>query len=322
MDFIHFGCWNNTEGNVINVINFLKKYTKENKIDFINIAGDNYYPQKIKKDGIKEKIFNYDNFKIGFELLNQIDIEKNMIFGNHDILDFKDCNSLIKQQELKTFNIYNQFMSKNIGDTIIFYLDSTVYELYEEDDKDIGNTCYNFIYPQFKTIKNIIYFQFEYVKYKLRESSYKNIIFTFHHPIFTGYVSKKGVLKSGYLEKLKDFYVKLYNLVKDKNVYHLCADTHFYQNGIIEITIEDKKLLINQYIVGTGGTLLDNIYEDEITFGDIKLIPVDTIQNYGFLHVSQIEGHLEFNFINYIDSFKSKYLKYKKKYIDLKSKNN
>ena len=319
MDFIHFGCWNNIEGNVINVINFLKKYIQKNKIDFINIAGDNYYPQKIKKDGVKEKIFKYDNFKVGFELLSQIDIEKNMIFGNHDILDFKDCISLIKQKEIKNFNIYNKFMSKSFDNTIIFYLDSTVYELFEEGDKEIVNTCYKFIYPKFRTIKNIIDFQLEYVKYKLQERDYTNIIFTFHHPIFTGYISKKGVLKSAYLEKLKDFYVNLYELIKEKKIYHLCADTHFYQHGTIEINIDDQKLIVNQYIVGTGGTILDNIYDEEITFGDVKLIPNESIQNYGFLHVKQVRDHLEFNFINYVDGFKSKYLKYKKKYMDLKN---
>jgi hypothetical protein len=318
MNFIHFGCWNNIDGNVINLMKFLKKYTEINKIDFINIAGDNYYPTKIKKDGVKQKIFNYDSFKIGFDLLNEIKVEKNMIFGNHDILDFNNCISLIEQQKIDLFNIYNKFMSKVVDNTIIFYLDSTIYELYDSGNLNLEDTCYVHLYPKFKTIKDIIHFQQAYVIHKLSEKSYKNIIFTFHHPIFTAYVSKKGVLKTAFIENLKQFYVDIYYYIKDKNVYHLCADTHFYQHSNIEIDIEDEKLIVEQYIVGTGGTILDYIHNHIITFADIIFKPIQSIQNYGFLHIKQIDDKLHFYFIHSLNYFKNKYLKYKKKYFLLK----
>jgi hypothetical protein len=57
--FIHFGCWNNglcdkNKGinGVSTVMNKLNKYVNkiENNVDFISIAGDNYYPEKIKKE--------------------------------------------------------------------------------------------------------------------------------------------------------------------------------------------------------------------------------------------------------------------------------
>ena len=51
MRFIHFGCWNEfgykikskTKSALTYTLDELKKYTKSNKIDFIIIAGDNYY---------------------------------------------------------------------------------------------------------------------------------------------------------------------------------------------------------------------------------------------------------------------------------------
>jgi hypothetical protein len=320
MDFIHFGCWNNIKGEVNNVMKFLKHYINKNKVDFLNIAGDNYYPQKNIINGIKEKKFNYEDFKIGFELLNDIDIEKNMIFGNHDILDFDNCTSLIKQRKMKNFNIYNDKMHKIIGNTIIFYLDSTIYELYESDIQLINKTCYTHIYPKFNNSKDVIDFQMTYVKNILNNNTYKNIIFTFHHPIFTAYRSKKPTLKIAFLEKLKDFYIELYDYFKDKKVYHLCADTHFYQHSNIEINMKDKNLLIEQYIVGTGGTLLDTIHNEKIKYNNITFTPINSVQSYGFLHVKQLDNNLHFNFIKYNDSFKSKYLKYKKKYLALKHK--
>jgi hypothetical protein len=41
------------------------------------------------------------------------------------------------------------------------------------------------------------------------------------------------------------------------NYHYLCADLHLYQKGIVEFNIDDRKMKINQYIVGTGGTELD-----------------------------------------------------------------
>jgi hypothetical protein len=41
------------------------------------------------------------------------------------------------------------------------------------------------------------------------------------------------------------------------NYHYLCADLHLYQKGIVEFNIDDRKMKVNQYIVGTGGTELD-----------------------------------------------------------------
>lgn len=323
MNFIHFGCWNNINNNTINVLKMLDMYIKKNNIEFLSIAGDNYYPDKYKKD----KTFNLEKFKVSFDLLNKIDIPKYIIYGNHDILDFEDCRNLFEQIKYKdgnNFIFYDGIKYNNYDNTIIFFLDSTIYELYKEDAFLIEDTCYKYIFPQFNKISDIINYQYEYIKHLLLSfKNKKNIIFTFHHPLISKYISSKGNVKETYLYKLIDeFYIKLYDLLHDKNIYHLCADTHFYQNGNINITFNDKNLIIKQHIVGTGGTVLDNIYEDNIEYVDekwnINYRPINTIKNYGFLHIKSVEDDLIFDFIQVdLELFKNKYIKYKRKYLEL-----
>ena len=48
--------------------------------------------------------------------------------------------------------------------------------------------------------------------------------------------------------------------LQNKTIYYLCADSHFYEESIINIKNTGKNnILINQYIVGTGGAELDEI---------------------------------------------------------------
>ena len=115
--FIQFGCWNNinTDGCLKKVMNKLNKYVTEFKQDFIIITGDNYYPQKEKKETVegetvvkekkkekkekvdsepfvkekkkkteKNKIIKFEDIKHGFSLLPK-DIPIYTILGNHDL---------------------------------------------------------------------------------------------------------------------------------------------------------------------------------------------------------------------------------------------
>jgi hypothetical protein len=118
--FIHFGCWNNglcdkNEGTngVSKVMNKLNKYARNN-LKFISIAGDNYYPEKIKKEksekkekgeksekskksekkeGDKIKMIHTNELVSGFNCLPN-NVEINMILGNHDL----ETNTSNKQQ--------------------------------------------------------------------------------------------------------------------------------------------------------------------------------------------------------------------------------
>ena len=89
-NFIHFGCCNNlnlNKGCLINVMKLLKERLKDidkPKIDFLTIAGDNYYPKKEKVKGKKKKIIIPELLNQGFEYLPS-EIPIYMILGNHDL---------------------------------------------------------------------------------------------------------------------------------------------------------------------------------------------------------------------------------------------
>ena len=87
-NFIHFGCWNNlNKGCLINVMKLLKERLKDidkPNIDFLTIAGDNYYPKKEKVEGKKKKIIIPELLNQGFEYLPR-EIPIYMILGNHDL---------------------------------------------------------------------------------------------------------------------------------------------------------------------------------------------------------------------------------------------
>jgi hypothetical protein len=115
--FIQFGCWNNInkDGCLEKVMIKLNEYVTDvtTKPDFIVITGDNYYPQKEKKETVegetvvkekkkekkekketvdgeieekteKKKIIKFEAIEFGFQLLPK-DIPIYTILGNHDL---------------------------------------------------------------------------------------------------------------------------------------------------------------------------------------------------------------------------------------------
>ena len=114
-NFIHFGCWNNLNetGNLKPVMTKLRKMILERKtsslpeIDFISVAGDNYYPDKPDKQKDKDKtktktkgapkdkkdkknkknkrkLVYPQHIETGFNMLPK-NIDIHMIIGNHDL---------------------------------------------------------------------------------------------------------------------------------------------------------------------------------------------------------------------------------------------
>ena len=106
--FAFFGCWNEThypskypEENDAPCFKIQENETKtkcdefssvlqeikqQSDIDFLVVAGDNYYPLKKKDDnGNKTKTFDPIDFKKGFEALKSIDKPTYLLIGNHDV---------------------------------------------------------------------------------------------------------------------------------------------------------------------------------------------------------------------------------------------
>jgi hypothetical protein len=334
MKIIHFGCWNlgkcaqdETNG-LTTMTKLLNKYCTENKdIDFISIAGDNYYPNKSEVDGVKIKKINKENLLSGFGCLPH-NVTKYVILGNHDIEDItvndegkiEKCESLTIQQKLK-LNIFNDIIKIEIDDCLILMIDTTLYE-FEDTSTNIIDTCYNKI-PLFrykknesKTIQDLINYQNSEVDRLITETTKNNIIIIGHHPIIGIRFNKKGGKTQIYTS---DGLGNLFKKIKTKkNLTYMCADIHAYQEGIVKI----NELNIHQFIVGTGGGSPDLLPPtlEKVHVDYIEYEVINQSNSYGFLLIEKKEGSdIKFTFIgDSIKDFKYKYLKYKKKYLSLK----
>lgn len=318
MKFIHFGCWNNglcsaSETNGLSLMTKkLNEYILINEIDFITVAGDNYYP---KKNSMGKK-FNQENFISGFNCLPK-DIKKYLIFGNHDIDDIivNDSGEIIKcklldeqikiAEENKTIEIFDEVLYKVIENTLIIMLDTNLYE--EDKEKSIRDTCYSRLFSALINkselkIKDLVSYQNCFMIDLIKEyNTMKNIIFIGHHPLYSiknkikNNVEKKDDYKS---ENFINFLKQIEKILLGKKIYYLCADTHMYQEGIVNITPE---ITIKQYIVGTGGAEQDNIYTSDNTILESSRV-VYTKSNekkeFGFLEVEIVDDDINFKFIS------------------------
>ena len=407
MKFIHFGCWGNglcapgQDNGLTKMTTLLNKYVSqpENKdnIEFITVAGDNYYPSgikyKVKGKDEKIKIFNNQHFESGFQCLPK-NIDKYILFGNHEIEDNviddcrktynkdntydelqplqEQCLSLILQTTNKAnifkndpnYVFFNDVIAKIYKNTLILMFDTTIYTFKEKGDyeKKINETCYQHL---FKNIPNItgnstigelmIYQESKIIDAINANKTCKNIIFIGHHPIASmvnkekvkeGVIRRENIFDHNY--KIIKFFNNIYEILKNKNIYYLCADTHFYEYSEITITNppQSQELLIHQYIVGSGGADLDKlpIYKDNIRELTQEHITIDKIpikyniiehkKTFGFITVDikqndtiSIEYHDNESEEVKSDESKSeeasggylkKYLKYKAKYLQLK----
>jgi hypothetical protein len=315
MKFIHFGCWNNgtcsvdgTNGMSL-TMRKLNSYLEFNPVEFIVLAGDNYYPQK----SIMGKNFNTLNFYSGFCCLPQ-KVKKYLIFGNHDLEDVIinedeeeiECKLLDEQIKITegndTIEIFNDVIYKIIDNTLVIMLDTNLYDR-ELINIPISKSCYSKLFNKFinksdLTIRELIGYQNCFIIDVIKTyPTVVNVILIGHHPIYS-IKNKKGQKNENKLPRFIDFLKQIKNLLISKNIYYLCADTHLYQSGIINIAPDFS---IMQHIVGTGGAEQDNIYlEDDYIKENDKIVYVKTNEQkeFGFLEVEIIDSTVNFNFIS------------------------
>lgn len=204
-----------------------------------------------------------------------IENKANIHFFNN-VMHFKpsNTNTLIIMIDSTLYEIDK---SRNNNDGKIKYSDIQCYKLLDigkitdidinnESSNDMINNYLNMmIEKQRLDVLNII----QDIEHKDKIS---NIIFACHHPIVSVRSKDREILQ----EIINQLYCHpdILHLLTGKNIYHLCADTHLYQNGIINIPMNDDEkttFSINQFIVGTGGAELDDIdtsinNENNITF--------------------------------------------------------
>ncbi len=329
MKFITFGCWNKgscsmdtVEDPISAVMQHVKNEISKNKYDFMILSGDNYYPEKINKN----KIFNEDNLKSGFDCLSKIPIKKYIINGNHEYGDiyknsnfpssvnpkeFLYCQNIKYQLEysrLPNFNFFKNVMIMYEDKTLVIMIDTTIYD----ELKDEELSCYDGIFGmkinleyikkdnnKNKIINKIKEKQLEQVidifnSPTIIEKEIQNLIFVGHHPIINCR-NKKSKDVFNVLDDLKNFFNNVFDYLtyKAKNIkiakiVYLCADTHFYQKGIVSIkNAYGNTYPIEQHIVGTGGATCDTICPNSREYsnllGDIDYIILDQKQEYGYL---------------------------------------
>ena len=311
-------------GNAVNdVMTVMKRKVADRAkpVDFISVAGDNYYPKKSTDNtGAKKKIISPEDLDRGFrELPDEPEIY--MILGNHDLDTNNDeeqptlfvndksnvesgCNIMTLQQDsIKNisnihFELFKAVLMRD--DTLVLMVDTSMYE----DEANEYLECYNIFLREDYSLAELRDYQEGLImdaidKY---QNGLKNLILIGHHPII-GTKAKKGKV----IKPLNDIpffnpvLAKIYGKIPDANFYYLCADLHLYQKGTVEIEMDDGVMSIEQHIVGTGGTKLDDeIPKSELnkvkTRGSVSYVMLEGGRSNGFLECELLGDAPEFRF--------------------------
>jgi len=329
MEFITFGCWNkdlcskigDPQTAVSAVMQKLNAYKEANeeKLKFIVVSGDNYYPEKKKdEEGKKTKHWKESDFQSGFGCL-PADVNIRMLMGNHDLDATKmvdadhpenlkeSCHimrSEMAHSERFDFRSDYKLFGKN---TILLFIDTSMYSKMSMEELQ----CYNeFMESGFTNVQEAQTEQKDRIHTVINDhvkpnTTIKNIIIVGHHPIF-------GIKKTlNETEKMEDsgieFFLSIGALLDASkySFYYLCADIHNYQHSEITLRNSTDQMKIEQHIVGTGGTDLDtlDIEEGEIEIPDFPLIiPIEKVKifehavQYGFLVCKNKGGILTMKF--------------------------
>ena len=169
-------------------------------------------------------------------------------------------------------------------DTLILMIDTSIYE--PEKQTNVYLPCYNEFFKNntlyedkqfdFPTITNLRLYQRNRILQAISQATtgaktIKHIIIVGHHPIYqVKYKVKEeepikftSDIQVDFKPVLIAIYDKLFKIYKElpkTKFYYLCSDLHLYQKGTINIRVSKKTnvtMRIEQYIVGTGGTVLD-----------------------------------------------------------------
>jgi len=280
-------------------------------VDFLVVAGDNYYPikKKDKTTGKKTKTFIPEDFKKGFDALESIKKPTHLLLGNHDMENIENCE-IIKQEKLRTNLLFFDYQNKNtmfrmIADhTLLVMLDTNVFDPTEDfscysifnEGTDENNTRESLIEKQ-KT--NIL----AYLS-TINTNKIQNVCFFGHHPLLSWKIKKEKVKIEDDMMELHAFllYILTKTKLQKKTIYYFCAHLHQYQKGTVTISQNHNDITIHQYISGTGGAHLDPGIPSEyikketepVAYQNIKSSyqMLESIEKNGFLTINIIESNL------------------------------
>ena len=222
----------------------------------------------------------------------------------------------------------HKWLGKN---TLLLMIDTSMYDI---DDAIAFLPCYNVkTGKEYKSIQELHHEQQDFVDRMIDQYNKRieNVIVIGHHPI-SGYKYKNEINNlihsfPGLMELFLSIRLKL--ITKKINYYYLCADLHLYQIGTVTVkdTLNAQPIMsIKQYIVGTGGTKLDDspflkselrLPDDTACFKSENLeaiyemtpeqISLSTSEKYGFLECELYKSQMYFKFI---DTDGKKYLEH------------
>ena len=329
--FLAVGCWNNgvcdlnnpydNEFGVSLVMKRLREdieFAKNANVPYkeLTILGDNYYPPK--QDG--EKILIVSDLESGFNCLAELGISVKIMRGNHEIDNVKNlegCPILDNQNriaaESKLMDMVDfEIVSNN--HCLCIYLDTNIYTG-DEKKKDKSKKSkgkknkpttmkdgggFKECYPE-KTKENIRSEVYVKINDALKKTSKKRIIFFGHVPLIEC-KSKKGNDLLKLCNDSESIFNDLFTMLDSehflnsdrtqKEIYYICADTHFYQESDI---ILSNGLTIHQYVIGTGGAELDDPAENDCKKESLpndyfKLSPF--IRDFKLKEVKKTNGYL------------------------------
>lgn len=363
--FILFGCWNkhfceidtpNKKNGISSVMSTLYDKMAVDPAFYI-IAGDNYYPDKSPDKS--KKFFNKTEYDSGMACAEKLSEKAPvyMILGNHDLdkneklydIDSTDGKPLEKcfitekqkRENLKKFNMKTQHLFTQFDNkTLIIFLNTSLYsQNYTQVDECIQD-FYDLTGKTLEDVKSMLESEITKIADKYTDKNVENIVLVGHHPIISIRLKNKKKLneKTGLMEEkeketkellrddgvnlIQNIFSKFQNAVK----YYLCADVHQYQE--VDIHIDGLNTPIKQYVVGTGGTDLDDKrcsrgfderQKETVPSSNSKLSKIFFYprvcenQKYGYLQCTSKEEGLDFEFVETCDRKKCEIKKPKNK---------
>lgn len=247
--FLFMGCWNLDDTPRTSVAKAIQK----NPIQTLILGGDNVYPEKVQIGNSTDftKVYSMKTLMNGIHMLDGKIIYAAL--GNHNVSD----PILSTQLGLTEWNMPSRYYSVTFNDYGLIILDSNLINTSEYD------TMIMWLLDQVGFYKSIG----------------KAYYYVQHDPFISFKKKKKTVLANGG-EILKV-------LLQYPPIMILCADTHNYQKGKLQI----DDITIPQIIVGTGGASPDFVTAkngDSYEADGIVYTMEEYIPGYGYLEVSSI----------------------------------
>jgi len=247
LPFLFMGCWNKKGEPRASVATAIRA----NPINTLVLGGDNIYPEKIQNANTKviTKVYSPETLMEGIRMLHGKTIYTAL--GNHNVGDA----ILPIQRSLNVWTMPDRYYSVNFRDLSLVVIDSNL-----------------IITDKYGAMKEWL----SETIARLKEAR-KRYYYVQHDP----FISFKKNKPTG-LPKLSEL---LAILADYPPVAVLCADTHNYQTGTLQI----GTATISQYVVGTGGAVPDYVLEpigsthtvEGVTYTMDAYIP-----GYGYLEIT------------------------------------